>query len=231
MSMTAGLEGAGLYRLMTWLSPAYPTGAFSYSHGLEYAVEAGLVSGAGDLLAWVAAVIESGTGWIDSLLLAEAWRAAAADDRRRLADAAILAAAWRGTAEMALESEAQGQAFLATTRAAWPHPLLHALAEAAETVALPVAVGAATGAAAIPLALSVRAYLQSLAGNLVSAGLRLIPLGQTDGQRVIADLAPAVAATGERVLIAALEEAGSAAPLIDWCSMRHETQYTRLFRS
>ena len=232
MSMTmTSLEAGALYRLMAWLSPAYPTGAFSYSHGLEYAVEAGLVGEAGSLAGWVRTVVEKGAGWIDALILAEAWRAAAAADLARLGEVAILAAAWRGTAEMALESEAQGRAFLAATRAAWPHPLLDALAGSGETIALPVAVGAAAGAAEIPLELSLQAYLQSLAGNLVSAGLRLIPLGQTDGQRVIAGLAPVVAETARRALAAELETAGSAAPLIDWCSMRHETQYTRLFRS
>ena len=230
MAMTS-LEAGALYRLMAWLSPAYPTGAFSYSHGLEYAVEAGLVGEANALAAWVRTVIEKGAGWIDALILAEAWRAAAAADLARLGEVAVLAAAWRGTAEMALESEAQGRAFLTATRAAWPHPLLDALAGSGETIALPVAVGAAAGAAAIPLDLSLQAYLQSLAGNLVSAGLRLVPLGQTDGQRIIAGLASTVADTAQRALAAELENAGSAAPLIDWCSMQHETQYTRLFRS
>ena len=230
MAMTS-LEAGALYRLTAWLSPAYPTGAFSYSHGLEYAVEAGLVGEAHALATWVRTVVEKGAGWIDALILAEAWRAAAAADLARLGDVAILAAAWRGTAEMALESEAQGRAFLTATRAAWPHPLLDALAGAGETIALPVAVGGATGAAEIPLGLSLQAYLQSLAGNLVSAGLRLVPLGQTDGQRIIAGLASTVADTAQRALAAELENAGSAAPLIDWCSMQHETQYTRLFRS
>jgi urease accessory protein len=149
MAMTS-LEPGALYRLMAWLSPAYPTGAFSYSHGLEYAVEAGLVGEADTLAAWVRTVVEKGAGWIDALILAEAWRAAAAADLARLGDVAILAAAWRGTAEMALESEAQGRAFLTATRAAWPHPLLDALAGSGETTALPVAVGAAAGAAEIP---------------------------------------------------------------------------------
>jgi urease accessory protein len=230
MAMTS-LEAGALYRLMAWLSPAYPTGAFSYSHGLEYAVEAGLVGEANALAAWVRTVVEKGAGWIDALILAEAWRAAAAADLARLGEVTVLASAWRGTAEMALESEAQGRAFLTATRAAWPHPLLDALAGSGETIALPVAVGAAAGAAAIPLDLSLQAYLQSLAGNLVSAGLRLVPLGQTDGQRIIAGLASTVADTAQRALAAELENAGSAAPLIDWCSMQHETQYTRLFRS
>jgi urease accessory protein len=225
------IEGSGFYRLMAWLSPAYPTGAFSYSHGLEFGVEARLVADAHTLQAWVAVVIEKGAGWIDSLLLAAAWRAAGAGDLARLIALVELATAWRGTAETAQESETQGRAFLATTRAAWPHPLLDRLGGEVEAAPLPVAVGAATGAYAIPLADTIQAYLQSFAGNLVSAGLRLIPLGQTDGQRVIADLAPTIARTADRALSASLEEAGTATPLIDWCSMRHETQYTRLFRS
>ena len=177
MAMTS-LEAGALYRLMAWLSPAYPTGAFSYSHGLEYAVEAGLVGEADALAAWVRTVVEKGAGWIDALILAEAWRAAAAADLARLGEVAVLAAAWRGTAEMALESEAQGRAFLTATRAAWPHPSARrAGAERGETIALPVAVGAAAGAAAIPLDLSLQAYLQSLAGNLVSAGTPAGPAG------------------------------------------------------
>ena len=119
MAMTS-LEAGALYRLMAWLSPAYPTGAFSYSHGLEYAVEAGLVGEANALAAWVRTVVEKGAGWIDALILAEAWRAAAAADLARLGEVAVLASAWRGTAEMALESEAQGRAFLTLIRSSRP---------------------------------------------------------------------------------------------------------------
>src|SRR5262249_40288253 len=159
--------------------PSYPTGAFSYSHGLEYAVEAALVTDAASLARWVRTVIERGTGWIDCLLAAESWRASTAQDLARLTEVALLAAAWRGTAELAWESEAQGRAFLAAPRDAWPHRLLDDLAGSTAAVALPVAVGAAAGAAALPLDLVLNAYLQSIAGNLVSAGMRLIPLGQS----------------------------------------------------
>jgi urease accessory protein len=227
----ASLESGALYRLMTWLSPAYPTGAFSYSHGLEFAVEAGLVKDAVTLQAWVRIVLESGAGWIDAVLLAAAWRAAAAGDPVELGEVATLAAAWRSTAETALESESQGRAFLSTTRAAWPDPLLDRLAEIAAAHPLPVVVGAAAATQGVPLAAAILAYLQSLAGNLVSAGQRLIPLGQTDGQRTLAALAPAAAAVLQRALEADIETVGSAAPLIECCSMAHETQYTRLFRS
>jgi urease accessory protein len=225
------IEGA-LYRLMTWLSPSYPLGAFSYSHGLEYAVETGLVRDREALCGFVATAVNAGAGRSDGALLVAAWRATKADDRAALDEVAELASAWRGTAETALESRAQGAAFLATTRNAWPHPLLDALAlRHRGEVALPVAVGVAAAAHEVPLAETLTAYLHSFAGTLVSAGVRLIPLGQSDGQRVIAALEPVIDGAARAVLATPLEEIGTAAPIIDRCSMRHETQYTRLFRS
>ncbi|HXZ02399.1 MAG TPA: urease accessory UreF family protein [Stellaceae bacterium] len=221
-----------LYRLMTWLSPAYPLGAFSYSHGLEYAVEAGLVHDRASLCDWVATALGAGAGLGDGALLAAAWRAAEAADVAALDAIAELAFAWRGSAETALESRAQGAAFLAATRAAWPHRLLDALAlRHRGEAALPVAVAVAAACHGVPLAAALVAYLHAFAGTLVSAGLRLIPLGQSDGQLAMAALESVVATTVEILLATPLEEIGTAAPVIDWCSMRHETQYTRLFRS
>jgi len=225
------ITDAALYRLLTWLSPGYPLGAFSYSHGTEYAVEARLVGDAGTLRRFVATVLGAGAGRSDAALFAAAWRAAADGDAAGLDEIAMLATAWRGTAETALESEAQGAAFLATTRAAWPHPLLDALASRRRSIALPVAVAVAAAAHGIPLEAALLAYLHGVAANLVSAGMRLIPLGQSDGQRVIAALEDDVAAACRDGLAMPLDEVGTAAPLVEWCSMRHETQYTRLFRS
>jgi urease accessory protein len=227
-------EGA-LFRLMTWLSPSYPVGAFSYSHGLEYAVEIGAISDGAGLGHWVATALAAGAGHSDAALFAAAYRAATGD-ARALDEIAVLAAAWRGTAETALESAAQGAAFLATTRAAWPHPALDALAlrhggPMGSGVALAVAVAVAAAAHGVELAPALTAYLHAFAGNLVSAGIRLIPLGQTEGQRCLAALAAPVADAVERAITTPLEEVGTAAPMLDWCSMRHETQYTRLFRS
>jgi urease accessory protein len=223
---------AALYRLMTWLSPAYPLGAFSYSHGLEYAVEQHLVTDRASLERWIAAATGAGAGRSDAALLTAAWRATRADDRAALDEIAALAAAWRGTAETALESRAQGTAFLATTRAAWPHVLLDALAlRHRGEIALPVAVGVAAAAHDVALAAVLTAYLHAFAGNLVSAGVRLIPLGQSDGQLALATLQHIVFETAEAARTKPLEQIGTAAPLLDWCSMRHETQYTRLFRS
>ncbi len=223
---------AALYRLMTWLSPSYPLGAFSYSHGLEYAIEAGFVRDGDGLAEWIATVLEAGAGLSDGALLAAAWSAAAARDEAALDEVAALATAWRGTAETALESAAQGAAFLATTRAAWPHPLLDALAlRHRGALALAVAVGVAGAAHEVPLPALLTAYLHAFAANLVSAGVRLVPLGQSEGQRVIAALEPVVAAVAQHIEATPIDAIGTAAPLVDWCSMQHETQYTRLFRS
>lgn len=221
---------AALYRLMTWLSPAYPLGAFSYSHGLEYAVETGSMKTGADLADWIGVVLEQGAGRIDGALLAAAWRAMQENDERRLAEVCELAGAWRGSAETALESAAQGAAFVTITRAAWPHPALEGCGSVIG-VSLATAVGAAASLHAMPLQPVLLAYLQSFAANLVSAGVRLVPLGQTDGQRAMAALEPVVARATEAALAARLDELGTAAPLVDWCSMKHETQYTRLFRS
>jgi urease accessory protein len=222
---------AALYRLLTWLSPGYPLGAYSYSHGLEQAVEAGLVRDAEGLARWITTILEAGAGLSDAALFAAAWRAVAAEDAALFDETVELAAAWRGTAETALESEAQGAAFLAITRSAWPHATLDALARRHRIVVLPVAVAAAAAAHGIALSPALLAYLHSFAANLVSAGVRLIPLGQSDGQRIIAALEDRVAARCRAACAMPLDAVGTAAPRVDWCSMRHETQYTRLFRS
>jgi urease accessory protein len=224
---------AGLYRLMTWLSPAYPVGGFSYSHGLEYAVEETLVRDRETLVQWLTTAIEVGAGRIGGALLAEAWRAATQQDADRLEAVAELAAAWRCTSETALESEAQGAAFLSVTQTAWPHALLDRLVpeQRGGPIALPVAVGATCGCHGIALLPALTAYLHSLASNLVSAGIRLIPLGQSDGQLAMAALEPIVSRSASACAELSLDDVGSAAPMLDWCSMRHELQYTRLFRS
>jgi urease accessory protein len=224
------MDGAALYRLMAWLSPAYPTGGFSYSHGLEYAVEDGLVSDRASLVAWVGHIVTAGPGRVDGMLFRAAYQAA--DDPAALDDLADLAAAFRGTAETSLESGQQGAAFLATTRLAWPEARLEAFAlrRGQAPVAFPVAVALAC-AVRVPLELALLAYLGAFAANFVSAGMRLIPIGQSDGQRALAALEPAVAAAATAALTTPLEEIGSSAAMVDWCSIRHETQYTRLFRS
>jgi urease accessory protein len=228
----AGFEPAALYRLMAWLSPAYPVGAFSYSSGIEWAVEAGDIVDAATLRRWLAVMIGEGGGFCDAVFFAHAHRAIADEDDVVLRTVAELAAAFAPSKERHLETTAQGRAFLDTTRAAWPTPALERLLAAWDgEIALPVAVGVACAGHGIALESALQAYLHAFTANLISTGVRLIPLGQTDGQRVLAGLELVVAATAQRAPGTALDDVGGATFRSDIASMRHETQYTRLFRS
>jgi urease accessory protein len=225
-------EAAGLYRLMTWLSPSFPVGAFSYSSGIEWAVEAGDITDASSLRQWLTSMLTDGAGICDSIFLVHTHRAAAADDDARLTEIAELAAAFVPSRERHLETTAQGKAFIEISRAAWYHTALDRLiAACAGNFVYPVAVGVVSAAHRIPLAPTVHAFLHAVVSNWISAGARLIPLGQTDSQRVLAQLEPDVAATARRALAASLDDLGSATFRADIAGMRHETQYTRLFRS
>lgn len=229
------IEGNGVCRLLAWLSPAFPVGAFSYSHGLEFAVEAELVTSAVQLHDWIDGVLCHGSGRADAILLAEAWRAERDDDRERATATAELADACRGAAELTLESRAQGKAFLDALDAGWPHPRLatyrQLLTELERPAAYPCVVGvaaAATGIALLPILIG---YLQAFAANLVSAGVRLIPLGQRAGLGVLAALEPSIIAVATATPDRSLDDVATSTWMVDWSSARHETQHTRLFRS
>jgi urease accessory protein len=225
-------EVAALYRLMTWLSPAFPVGAFSYSSGIEWAVEAGDIRDAASLRDWLASMLADGAGFCDGVFLAHAHRAASSGDTEGLRDVAELAAAFVPSRERQLETSAQGRAFIDIARAAWNCDGLDAtIAHCDGAIVYPVAVGVVSAAHAIPLAPTMHAFFHALASNWISAGARLVPLGQTDSQRVLALLEPVVVATAKRALEASLDDLGSATFRADLAGMRHETQYTRLFRS
>ena len=229
-------EAAALFRLLTWLSPAYPVGAYTYSHGLEWAVEAGDVRDRGDLVAWLATVLRHGGGWSDAVLLAHGHAAATEDDPAVWWTLRELAYALAPTGELALESRAQGEAFARTSLAVWPDRegrLASLLAGGLDRPGLtyPLSVAATAACHGVPRDLALSAYLQSFATNLVSAAVRLVPLGQTDGQRAVAALEPLVAEVAAAAPETPLDELGTATLRLDLASMRHETQYTRLFRS
>ena len=227
-----GGEQAQLLRLMAWLSPAFPVGAFSYSSGIEWAVEAGDVADAATLKDWLFAMLGAGGGFCDGVLFAHAHRAVMNNDGAALRDIAELAAAFAPSKERHLETTAQGNAFIEAARAAWPCAALNALKAAWDgPVAYPVAVAVAAAGHGIALDQALSAYLHALTANWVSAGVRLIPLGQTQGLHVLAALEAAVIDTAQRAQGAALDDLGSSAFRADLASMRHETQYTRLFRS
>ncbi|SLN62137.1 Urease accessory protein UreF [Oceanibacterium hippocampi] len=220
-------------RLASWLSPSFPIGAFSYSHGLEFAIEHGDVTDETTLLDWLDGLLSFGSGRNEAILFAAAWRAA--PDAAAFRAVAEVGAALRPSVELALETEMQGAAFLDTVIAAWPDTALAALREDLEAadiaLSLPVVAGAACRLHGLPLAGAMTLHLHAFAANLVSAGVRLIPLGQTAGQRITAALEAGLLAAAAVALDRNLDDLGGAGVAAELCSLSHETQYTRLFRS
>ena len=224
-----------LLRLQSWLSPTFPTGAYSYSHGLEWAVETGYINDRKSLVDWLEADLSYGSGRNEAIFFSEAWRCAMEDDRAKLYEIAELAAAFRGSSEFALESSQQGAACLVTLRRVWPDRLLDWLSEILRErhiqPTFSVVLGIRSARQGIPVSLALPAFLQSYIANLVTAGVRLIPLGQTEGQAALLELEEPVLAASAQPNKATIDDLGSAAFMVDLASMEHETQYTRLFRS
>lgn len=223
--MVEAVAPAALVRLMTWLSPAFPVGAFAYSGGLEQAAGDGDVRDGGTLRDWLDALLANGTLWNDAVLLAEAYRSA--EDAARLAAVAELAEALAGSAERHRETMLLGEAFLAAA-AGWPHPLLERLSLGA---AYPVAVGAVAGAHGVGLAAALAAWLHAALSNLVSVAIRCGVIGQRDGVAVLAGLEAHVLERAEAAACSTLDDLGGAVIRADIASLRHETLRTRLFRS
>lgn len=231
-SADAPLAPAALFRLMTWLSPSFPVGAFSYSSGIEWAVEAGDVTDAERLKEWLSAMLSEGAGFCDGVLLCHAFRAAAAKDDRMLTEVAELAAAFVPSRERHLETTAQGRAFAEIARAAWSCGTLERLLRIwSGPIAYPVAVGTVAAGHGLALEAVLHAFLHAQTANWISAGVRLIPLGQSESQRVLAALEADVTAAATRAHAATLDDLGSTTFRADLATMHHETQYTRLFRS
>jgi urease accessory protein len=219
--MTGNRTGA-LLRLLAWLSPAFPTGGFAYSHGLEWAVESGDIADADSLRVWLQDVLALGSGRNDTILLRLAHRAAG--DTTALAGVAELAAATAPGRERQAEALDQGRAFLAAA-AIWDAP------EPGPRTPYCVAVGAMAGRHGIPEDEAAVGFLQAFATSLISAAVRIIPLGQTAGLRVLAALEPVILSIVAETRHAGLDDVGGCTFRSDLAAIRHETQYTRLFRS
>jgi urease accessory protein len=218
--MAMSIDRAALLKLMTWLSPAFPVGGFSYSNGLEWAVRSAAVKSAADVEAWLADILDHGAAWCDAVLFAEAWRACG--DANRFAKAVELARALAPSAERLLETTQQGAAFAMASQ-----PWRSGSGDAP----YPIAVGALAGRHGIALDLALAAFLNAQLSNLVSAAVRLVPLGQSEGVAILARLAPAVACTASRAAVSSLDDLGGFAFTADIASMKHETLEPRLFRT
>jgi urease accessory protein len=217
-------ENAALLRLLTWLSPAFPTGGFAYSHALEWSVEAGDVVDEAGLIDWLTKILECGALWSDAILLRHAYRATDAE----LPGLADFGVALAPSLERRLETLAQGAAFRQAA-VAWPAPALEAWPDA--PLPYPVAVGVLAAAQGVVEDDATLAYLHAAVANMISAAVRLIPLGQSAGLRAQAALEAGILATASRSEAATLDDAGTVCWRSDIAAMRHETQYTRLFRT
>jgi urease accessory protein len=222
---------SGLLPLFVWLSPSFPVGSFAYSHGLEYAVRRGDVRDATTLLSWLGDLVSHGAIRTDLILASAAAKSVTAGDIDEFARVAELGLALSPSRERHLESTQQGRSLLDTVRAAWPNTTLDRLIGASEEIAYPVAFGLAVAAHRLALRPSLAAYALQFVSNLVSAVVRLGAIGQTDGQRVIASLAKAAKGAAAIAARASLDDLGAAVFRSDMASLRHETQYSRLFRS
>jgi urease accessory protein len=232
MSIPMADDALAAMRLFAWLSPGYPVGAYAYSHGLEAAVEAGDVKGEDSLASWLTDVCERGSLRNDLIIVAHAHAAGATGDRHLIGQLNDLALALAPSRELHLETSQQGRSFLDATLEAWPCTALVALASALPSaVAYPVAVGAAAGAHEMVLEPLLSAYGLAFVQNLVSAALRSAPVGQAAGTRVVATLTARLVPLTLSIREAGLDALGSACLRLDLGSFRHETQYSRIFRS
>jgi urease accessory protein len=225
-----------LYRLMSWLSPAFPVGAYSHSGGLEWAVEQNLVNSRATLAGWIRQVVTAGAMRSDAVVLAYSYRAAAEGNQRWLMEIAECASALHPGRERRVESVSQGAAFRRIAREAAPCPELRMLDSVDdEALCYPVAVGVVTAGHDIALLLALTAFLHGGVSNLVSAGQRLIPLGQTEAQLVISELESSICAIADWASALnhgdLLDAIGSSTLMADLASLAHETQHTRLFRT
>ena len=212
------IEASHLLLLLNWMSPAFPAGAFAYSHGLEWAIDDRQVTSADDLKLWIEDLITRGSGWNDAVLFARCWE----DETGGLNE---LALALSASKERYLETAQLGRAFAIAALVFFP------LKRGEKALAYPVAAGSACAAAGITKSHALLAFLQGFSNALVSVAVRLVPLGQTHGLEVIRDLMPVIAATARRAASATLDDLGSITIGADIASMKHETQHSRIFRT
>jgi urease accessory protein len=213
-------EARHLLLLLSWMSPAFPTGSFAYSHGLEWVISDGLIRKADDLRSWIGDLLARGSGWNDAVLFSNCWK----EDPGILNELALALAVSK---ERHLETTQLGRAFNNAARVFLP-------AEGNignEDIAYPVAAGLACRRMEIEKKEALLAYLQGYVAALTSVAVRLVPLGQTQGLEVIRDLMPAVTHTAECAMTATLDDLGSAAIMSDIAAMKHETMETRIFRT
>lgn len=230
VSKAASVASPHLAELLTLFSPAFPIGAFAWSHGLETAVAERILTDGASVEAWVRVLLDRGSGWNDAVLLVEAYAAHQAGDATRFAGVAELAAALAGSAERRAETLALGAAFAEASQP-WAATGWAEGWEGADSIAYPVAVGRLAAEAGFGVDETLLAFVHGFAASLVSAAVRLVPLAQSEAVRILRRLEPDIRVLAERAGRSTLDDLGSAALGSDIAALRHETLPTRLFRS
>ena len=227
MTDPSAAGGGDFLRLLSWISPAFPTGGYAYSHGLEWVVEHGGVCDVATLCDWIAALLVHGSLGNDLIILHTAWDEG--NETEKLKEIATFACACASSRERYEESVYQGEAFLKAAGVWRVTPAAHEMK--ATRWPLPVAQGMVFRRGGVSKAQAVLSGGYAAVAALVSAAVRLVPLGQTDGLHALAQMEPALQAAASAACRQTLRDVGSACFLADLAAMQHETQTTRLFRT
>ncbi|XDZ66471.1 urease accessory protein UreF [Alphaproteobacteria bacterium LSUCC0684] len=201
--------------LQSWFSPAFPIGGFSYSHGLERAINQGLVKDAESLQDWIASIISHGTGRNDALFIQAAFKGEDCND---------LCLGLAAGRERHQETVEMGRAFTNVVNESYGLALPDGLA-------YPVAVGVAASKLGLDPGLTIQSYLQAFASNLISVGVRNIPIGQMAGQSCLVRLMPGIHKLKDEVDVSSLDDLGGSALIADIVSMQHEYDDVRMYRT
>jgi urease accessory protein len=233
---------SSIYWLMSWFSASYPIGSFNFSHGLEYAIESGLIKDEGSLETWISGIMHFGSGRIDLVLFKYAYHLCAhfstipeSSFVKKLQALIVLSNALKLAPELWQESVRQGNAALKALLKTHPSQPLQCfntyLQGMKKQPVVSLVFGLAAAVQQIPLTWALMAYLHAFILNLVMAGVKLLPLGQTAGQNIMLRLEPSMQKNVALALKTDIEHIGGAAPMVEWTSVKHENQYTRLFQS
>ncbi len=221
-------EQRSLIRLMTFLSPSFPTGAFAYSHGLEAAFAEGLLKTSKDFTKWICSLLTHGSAWCDALFCAESWRCG--NSVENLQELAGLCEAMASSKERHRETMSQGKALLDAAKF-WLDSSSAIQNKHDKVFPLPVALGAIAAHLSIPLMATLTAQSHGFVSNQIQAALRMGCFGQEEGVRILAFLENDILDCASRAASTGFDDIGSCAYVADIMAMRHETMTTRIFIS
>jgi urease accessory protein len=227
---TITLTDLNFLSLLQLASPGLPVGAYSYSEGLEMLVEKGIISDSASLKHWLEAELRYGAIRLDAAVMVRAAQSANVDNITKLCYWNVWLSAARETQELRTSSWQMGRSLSQLLGKLQPEimPVVNAVGEPCNYA---IAFGMAAAHWQINIQAALLAYLHSWASNLMTAGVKLIPLGQTAGQELLLDLQPLIITAVSEILALEDDQLSCCSWGLSLASMQHETQYTRLFRS